>query len=62
MGTLPLDVQELIGRIDDAIELGHIEVSQWEHERVEEWADRNHLSDKQIAILVKIHNRINHEN
>lgn len=55
---LPLDIQEMISRIDDAIQMGTIEVTQWEEERIEEWADRNFLSDKQIAILVKIHNRV----
>lgn len=55
---LPLDIQEMITRITDAIDMGTIEVNQWEQQRIEEWADKNYLSDKQISILVEIHERI----
>ena len=54
---MPTDLQEMIQRVDDAIDMGSIEVSQWEISFIEDIGDRNHLSDKQIAVLVKIHNR-----
>lgn len=56
--SLPLEIQDMIDEITDAIDLGEIEVNQWEQERLESWADYNQLSDKQIAVLVKIHKRI----
>lgn len=56
--SLPMDIQEMISHITDAIDMGTVEVNQWEEERIEEWAERNYLSDKQINVLVKIHNRI----
>lgn len=56
--SLPIDIMEMINRITDAVDIGDIEINEWESKFIEDMNERNHISDKQIAVLVKIHNRI----